>query len=219
MTDTVIRPTNTRELHNHHFDSTIWNDFQVRDDDIITPALDTNELEKLSNLPTELALQGAAPLLAHLVRDPAFLDAHVLHLLQEARRVEDWYVAHRYDAQDGSYSLQIFVWPPGTRTQIHDHTSWGAYYCVVGSVLEERYERLDDGSQPSHARLKKVWQLWWSREDGASTVLPYEGGIHRVGNPSDSLAISVHLYGPQMGEVDGRDYDPSQNYVCDRLVA
>jgi aryl sulfotransferase len=28
-------PTKTRELHNHHFDSTIWNDFAFRDDDII----------------------------------------------------------------------------------------------------------------------------------------------------------------------------------------
>ena len=25
----------TRELHNHHFDSTVWNDFQFRDDDIV----------------------------------------------------------------------------------------------------------------------------------------------------------------------------------------
>jgi aryl sulfotransferase len=28
-------PTKTRELHNHHFDSTIWNDFKFRDDDIV----------------------------------------------------------------------------------------------------------------------------------------------------------------------------------------
>jgi aryl sulfotransferase len=28
-------PRKTRELHSHHFDSTIWNDFQFRDDDII----------------------------------------------------------------------------------------------------------------------------------------------------------------------------------------
>src|SRR5215213_10170773 len=121
------------------------------------PALDTTKLEKLSNLPTQVALQKAAAFLTHLVRDPAFLDAHAFPLLEEARGVEDWYVAHRYDGQDSSYSLQIFVWPAGTRTQIHDHTSWGAYRCVVGSVLEERYERLDDGSQLNHARLKKSW--------------------------------------------------------------
>lgn len=28
-------PSKTREFHNHHFDSTIWNDFAFRDDDII----------------------------------------------------------------------------------------------------------------------------------------------------------------------------------------
>jgi hypothetical protein len=67
--------------------------------------------------------------------------------------------------------------------------------------------------------LNKVWQLRWSRGDGASTVLPYEEGIHRVGNAGESPAISMHLYGPPMEDVDGRDYDPSQNYVCDRLVA
>jgi hypothetical protein len=38
-----------------------------------------------------------------------------------------------------------------------------------------------------------------------------------VGNPGSEVAISVHLYGPRAGEIDGRDYDPSQNYVCDRM--
>ena len=28
-------PEKTRELHNHHFDSTVWNDFKFRDDDIV----------------------------------------------------------------------------------------------------------------------------------------------------------------------------------------
>src|SRR5215203_6490364 len=181
-------------------------------------APETNELQKLSELPAELALQQAAPFLAHLVKDPAFLETEILPLLEEARGTEeDWYVAHSY--KDHSFTLQVFVWPPSTETRIHDHSSWGVYCCVVGSVLEERYERLDDGSRLDHARLKKVWQLRWSREDGASTVLPYEEGIHRVGNTGESPAISMHLCGPPMGEVDGRDYDPSRNYVCDRLVA
>ena len=180
-------------------------------------ALDTNELQKLSELPTELALQQAAPFLAHLVKDPTFLEAEILPLLEVARGTEEnWYVAHSYRGVDHSYSLQVFVWPPSTETKIHDHSSWGVYCCAVGSVLEERYERLDDGSRPDHAHLKKIWQLSWSREDGASGVLPHDGGIHRVGNPGDGLAISVHLYGPRVGEVDGRDYDLSCDYVCDR---
>jgi predicted metal-dependent enzyme (double-stranded beta helix superfamily) len=163
----------------------------------------------------ELALREAIPVLSRLVRDLDFLDSYVLPLLKDAGRAKDWYVAHRHDAS--GYSLQIFVWPPGSRTKIHDHTSWGAFCCVEGSVLEERYERADDGSLPDYARLKKLWRLEWRRDDGISTVLPFEGGIHRVGNPTDEPAITVHLYGPRLGEIDGRDYDPSQNYVCDRL--
>ncbi len=179
-------------------------------------ALDMSELEKLLELPTELTLQEAAPLLARLIGEHKFLGLRILPLLEEAERREDWYVAHRYDGQGGSYSLQVFVWPPGSRTQIHDHSSWGAFCCTIGYLVEERYERLDDGLQPSWARLKKVWRRVWRKEDGVSTVLPYEGGIHRVGNPSDTLAISVHLYGPRIGDLDGRDYDPARDYVCDR---
>jgi aryl sulfotransferase len=35
MPQTVQWPTKTREMRSHHFDSTIWNDFRFRDDDIV----------------------------------------------------------------------------------------------------------------------------------------------------------------------------------------
>jgi aryl sulfotransferase len=35
MTDYPQWPEKKREFHNHHFDSTIWNDFRFRDDDIV----------------------------------------------------------------------------------------------------------------------------------------------------------------------------------------
>jgi aryl sulfotransferase len=36
MPDAAIQwPQKQRELHNHHFDSTVWNDFKFRDDDIV----------------------------------------------------------------------------------------------------------------------------------------------------------------------------------------
>ena len=179
-------------------------------------APDQNELHRISQLPTESALRRAAALLGDLVKDPAFLDSLVFPLIGESEGETDWYVARRYEPDDGVYSLKVFVWPSGTGTMIHDHSSWGAYACAYGSVLEERYERLDDGSRLDHARLKKVWQLRWSPEDGASTVLPDSGGIHRIGNTGDEPAVSVHLYGPRVSAVDGRDYDPSRDYVCDR---
>ncbi len=35
MNESVSWPKKTREMHSHHFDSTIWNDFKFRDDDIV----------------------------------------------------------------------------------------------------------------------------------------------------------------------------------------
>jgi predicted metal-dependent enzyme (double-stranded beta helix superfamily) len=176
----------------------------------------TSKSETLFDPPLGLTLQESVPFLERLVREPAFLNSRILPLLDEGDRAENWYVAQRDKTPDGSYSLQIFVWPPGSRTRIHDHSSWGALCCAIGSVFEERYERLDDGSQQGLAHLKKAWQRVWQRQYGVSTVLPLEGGIHRIGNPGDSTAVSVHLYGPRTVELDGRDYDPSRDYVCDR---
>jgi predicted metal-dependent enzyme (double-stranded beta helix superfamily) len=181
----------------------------------LTP--DTMELQEIAALPTESALPRAARFLSDLVKDEEFVRGEILPLTKPAENEEDWYIARQYAGEDGSYVLKVFVWPCGTGTMIHDHSSWGAYACVLGTVLEERYDRLDDGSVFEHARLRKAWQLTWSQGDGASTVLPGNGGIHRVGNPGEGLAISVHLYGPRLEEIDGRDYDASRDYVCDRL--
>ena len=35
MSTTTAWPIKSRELHSHHFDSTTWNNFQFRPDDII----------------------------------------------------------------------------------------------------------------------------------------------------------------------------------------
>ena len=35
MSEDIRWPEKTREFHNHHFDSTIWNDFRFRDNDIV----------------------------------------------------------------------------------------------------------------------------------------------------------------------------------------
>jgi predicted metal-dependent enzyme (double-stranded beta helix superfamily) len=113
--------------------------------------------------------------------------------------------------------LQVFVWPPGAKTAIHDHSCWGLIHSAFGTLREERYARLDAGEHAARARLRCVWRNSWGRADGVSPLLPYEGGIHRISNPSNQAALSVHLYGPP-GTIDGRDYDPSRDYVCDRLV-
>lgn len=163
-------------------------------------------------------LRRAVTFLGSLEQESRFMEYVISPLLEQARERGEWYVASKHSLPDGA-SLQIFVWPAGTGTRIHDHSSWGAFRCVAGSVLEARYARLDDGLEPEHARLSEVWRRLWSGEDGASTVLPYAGGIHRLCNSGEETAISVHIYGPRLGEIDGRDYDLSRDYVRDRRAA
>jgi predicted metal-dependent enzyme (double-stranded beta helix superfamily) len=179
--------------------------------------LNTKTLERLCNQLPTLTLEEAGTALADLANEPVFLGTQILPLLSQVPASKEPYIAQTYGGQEDSACLQIFVWPAGAATPIHDHTSWGAYHCLMGSLLEERYERLDNGGRPNTAHLRKLWRRTWSRQDGASTLQPYEGGIHRVANLSSRPAISMHLYGPRLGLLDGRDYDPSRDFVCDRL--
>jgi aryl sulfotransferase len=52
-------PRKTRELHNHHFDSTIWNDFEFRDDDIIIATYGKAGTTWLQQIVAQLLFDGA----------------------------------------------------------------------------------------------------------------------------------------------------------------
>jgi predicted metal-dependent enzyme (double-stranded beta helix superfamily) len=177
------------------------------------------KLERLFRQLPELEFDQSSAFLARLARDSGFMATHILSSLPRASFGAEPVITATYGLREASPCLQVFVWPAGASTPIHDHTSWGAYHCVVGTLHEERYERLDNGAQPSTARLRKIWQRALRNEEGASTVGAYEAGIHRISNLSGRTAISVHVYGPRQGVFDGRDYDPKREFVCDRLEA
>jgi len=178
-----------------------------------------SEFERLYRRLPELEFEESSAFLTQLAGDPGFVATQILSSLPHASSGSEPIITATYGLREASPCLQIFVWPAGAVTPIHDHTSWGAYHCIVGTLQEERYERLDDGAQPSTARLRKVWQRRLRTQDGASTVGAYSAGIHRISNTSDRPAISVHVYGPRQGVFDGRDYDPTREFVCDRLEA
>jgi predicted metal-dependent enzyme (double-stranded beta helix superfamily) len=176
-----------------------------------------NDVRDLLHFLPEVRRDEATEFMAQLVHNPAFVTTQIVPLLTWAKPAREPSIPMSYGAREASTCLQVFVWPAGATTPIHDHTSWGAYHCVIGSLFEQRYARLDDGEQPSTARLRKAWQRRWCSEDGTWMVLHYEKFIHRITNPHTSPAISLHMYGPRSGAFDGRDYDPKRDFVCDRL--
>lgn len=100
-------------------------------------------------------------------------------------------------APDGAFSIVVVVWQPGQTTPIHDHVSW----CVVGVYEGEEEEvgyRLyeDDGGQ-----FLVEHDVELARPGQVTTLLPPEEDIHRVTNAGSDKAISIHVYGADIGRL------------------
>ena len=53
------QPVKTRELHNHHFNSTVWNDFAFRDDDVVIASYAKSGTTWLQQIVGQLIFDGA----------------------------------------------------------------------------------------------------------------------------------------------------------------
>jgi aryl sulfotransferase len=51
-------PRKTREMHNHHFDSTVWNDFAFRDDDIVIATYGKSGTTWMQQIVGQLVFKG-----------------------------------------------------------------------------------------------------------------------------------------------------------------
>lgn len=61
-TDNIQWPEKSREFHNHHFDSTTWNDFEFRDDDIIIGTYAKSGTTWVQQIVSQLIFEGAEDL-------------------------------------------------------------------------------------------------------------------------------------------------------------
>ena len=85
MSETPIPwPQKQRELHNHHFDSTIWNEFQFRDDDIVIGTYGKSGTTWVQQIVAQLLFDGAEGL--EVAAMSPWLDLRVLpkHVKLEA---------------------------------------------------------------------------------------------------------------------------------------
>lgn len=100
------------------------------------------------------------------------------------------------------FSVVSFVWGPGQKTPVHDHTVWGVIGQLVGSETSQSY-RLD-----AQGRLHPAGPPETLRPGEVTTVSPATLDIHRVENPSATdTAISIHAYGADIGRVARHVYD------------
>ena len=100
------------------------------------------------------------------------------------------------------FSLVSFVWGPGQRTPIHDHTVWGLVGMLRGGEVCESFEMGAAGEAP-----RATGRLLLQPGD-IEGVSPTIGDIHRVSNAHDDrVSISIHVYGANIGAVHRHVYD------------
>jgi len=59
MDQQIAWPRKTREMHSHHFDSTVWNDFEFRDDDIVIATFGKAGTTWMQQIVGQLVFRGA----------------------------------------------------------------------------------------------------------------------------------------------------------------
>nr|WP_315593285.1 cysteine dioxygenase [uncultured Cupriavidus sp.] len=110
------------------------------------------------------------------------------------------YLLHA-DPED-RYSVVSFVWGPGQKTPVHNHTVWALIGMMRGSERGERFSVPEPG-QPM--RLLGEDTLVPGDID---MVSPRLGDIHRVSNAfDDRVSISIHVYGGNIGRISRHVFD------------
>jgi predicted metal-dependent enzyme (double-stranded beta helix superfamily) len=96
------------------------------------------------------------------------------------------------------FSVVSFVWLPGQKTPVHDHTVWGLVGVMRG---EETCEAYTKDLQPAGRHPVHRGQV--------DRVSPRIGDIHVVSNEGRELAVSIHVYGANIGAVRRHTFDPA----------
>lgn len=150
-------------------------------------------------------LEGAQPLMKALVAHDDWLPEPM------AAAHPQYYQQHLlYGDPLDRFSLVSFVWGPGQKTPVHDHTVWGVIGMLRGTECAQRYTRDAQG------RIVASGAEATLRPGDIDAVSPTLGDIHVVRNGlDDQVSISIHLYGGNIGRISRHVFVPGTETVKD----
>ena len=98
-------------------------------------------------------------------------------------------------------SVVSFVWGPGQRTPVHDHTVWGLVGVLRGAETSVSYlPRPEGGFVAGPTERLEAGEV--------VAVSPHIGDIHVVANAYDDRpSISIHVYGGNIGAIRRSVFD------------
>lgn len=130
----------------------------------------------------ERCMRRAKPVMERFIAQPAF---------KELTRAWPMTVGQNllfYEDPEFRFALNGTVRKEGSPVVPHDHAhSWTLYGIVEGGELMERYERVDDGSRPGHAEIRRT-SVTEGYDGNVDLVPPYEIHCERA-TPVRSAAL------------------------------
>lgn len=109
---------------------------------------------------------------------------------------------------DNSLFIVAVSWLPGRGAPAHDHGTWAVVMGVDGPERNILWERLDDGTRPGHAELRKKGDK--TMVEGDVIAMP-TGSIHSVLNETSQTTLSFHVYGRHLNHTGRSQFDPENN--------
>lgn len=118
-------------------------------------------------------------------------DPYLYSILQKWKGDENLYKGkyirvpiHRTDTLE----LIMIFWYPGSTTPVHSHPRYGCLFRVLSGTIHAQSYMDDD--------MSSIYKIVGDQELKAGSIDYTRGqhGIHRVFNPYNTVAISLHLY-------------------------
>ncbi len=121
-----------------------------------------------------------------------------------------------YKPEDEAFSIVAFVWGPGQIAPIHDHLVWGLVGVYEGAIEETRYKKIENEEDENGLHLDVVDTVIAKTHD-ISFVYPPNADIHGVRNPFKETAITIHIYGTDIGKQNRHSYQ-KEPYTVNAIV-
>jgi predicted metal-dependent enzyme (double-stranded beta helix superfamily) len=159
--------------------------------------------------------------IAARTRDPRVVVELVVPLARRLALSRSWLEARHYgcdaeqgfgahllhEEQDHTLAVMAGAWLPGRGAPPHNHGTWAVVAGVEGEERNTFWRRVDDGSRPGHAEIRKVGE----RVLGPGEVVTFQpDSIHSVVNESDRVTLSLHVYGRHVNHTIRSQFDPGQ---------
>lgn len=113
-----------------------------------------------------------------------------------------------HEEQDHSLAVFVMSWLPNRGTLAHNHKTWAVVVGLHGHEQETEWERLDDGSTPGFAKLRKAGERVMTAGEVAACM---PDDIHAVWNVGEGRSMSLHTYGRHINFTGRSEFDPERN--------